>query len=146
MTLLNDPNVRSDELISVLKEQGYRMTPQRLELIRVIAASEGHPSALQIFETIKDKFPTMSQATVYNTLSLLKELNQVLEVDLHGDSHYDGNRPEDHPHVVCLQCKKIVDGSLDIDGKAIEQIENSSGFKIIRSQIAFYGLCPDCRS
>ena len=88
----------------------------------------------------------MSQATVYNTLSLLKELNQVLEVDLHGDSHYDGNRPEDHPHVVCLQCKKIVDGSLDIDGKAIEQIENSSGFKIIRSQIAFYGLCPDCRS
>lgn len=146
MTPMNDPAIRSEELISVLKEQGYRMTPQRLELIRIIAASEGHPSALQIFETIKDKFPTMSQATVYNTLSLLKELNQVLEVDLHGDSHYDGNRPEDHPHVVCLQCKKIVDGSLDIDDKAIKQIENLSGFKIIRSQIAFYGLCPDCRS
>lgn len=142
----NDPDVRFDELIAVLKDQGYRMTPQRLELVRIIATSKGHLSASQIFETIKKQFPTMSQATVYNTLALLKEMNQILEIDLHGDSHYDGNRPEAHPHLICINCQRIADGDLDIDNGTIARIEQDSGFKILRSQIAFYGLCPDCRS
>ncbi|HSM24659.1 MAG TPA: Fur family transcriptional regulator [Anaerolineaceae bacterium] len=143
---MNDPHVRFNELISVLKQQGFRMTPQRLELIRIIAASEGHPSALQIYETIKNQFPTMSQATVYNTLTLLKEMNQVLEIDFHGDSHYDGNRPEEHPHLVCLECKKILDADLDIGNGNIALLESTTGFKIVRSQISFFGFCPDCKS
>ncbi len=143
---MNNPEIRIEELITVLKEKGFRMTPQRLELIRIIAASDGHPNALQIYNSIKKQFPTMSQATVYNTLSLLKEMNQVLEIDLHGDSHYDGNRPEEHSHVVCLRCDKIVDGDYFVDDDAIPNLEKSTGFEIVRSQIAFYGLCPDCKS
>jgi len=143
---MNNPEIRIEELITVLKEKGFRMTPQRLELIRIIAASDGHPNALQIYNSIKKQFPTMSQATVYNTLSLLKEMNQVLEIDLHGDSHYDGNRPEEHSHVVCLKCDKIVDGDYFVDDDAIPNLEKSTGFEIVRSQIAFYGLCPDCKS
>jgi Fur family peroxide stress response transcriptional regulator len=143
---MNNPEIRIEELITVLKEKGFRMTPQRLELIRIIAASDGHPNALQIYNSIKKQFPTMSQATVYNTLSLLKEMNQVLEIDLHGDSHYDGNRPEEHSHVVCLRCDKIVDGDYFVDDDAIPNLEKSTGFEIFRSQIAFYGLCPDCKS
>lgn len=143
---MNNPEIRIEELITVLKEKGFRMTPQRLELIRIIAASDGHPNALQIYNSIKKQFPTMSQATVYNTLSLLKEMNQVLEIDLHGDSHYDGNRPEEHSHVVCLRCDKIVDGDYFVDDDAISNLEKSTGFEIVRSQIAFYGLCPDCKS
>ncbi len=143
---MNDPDVRFDELINALKEKGYRMTPQRFELVRIIAASDGHPSASQIYEAIKNQFPTISQATVYNTLALLKEMNQVLEFDLHGDSHYDGNRPEAHPHIICVNCNKIVDGNLDIDKETILGIEQDSGFQILRSKIALYGLCPDCRS
>lgn len=142
---MNNPEVRIEELITVLKEKGFRMTPQRLELIRIIAASDGHPNALQIYNSIKKQFPTMSQATVYNTLSLLKEMNQVLEIDLHGDSHYDGNRPEEHSHVVCLKCNKIVDGDYFVDNSTISNLEKSTGFEIVRSQIAFYGLCPDCK-
>jgi len=143
---MNDPEVRIEELITVLKGKGFRMTPQRLELIRIIAASDGHPSALQIYTSIKKQFPTMSQATVYNTLSLLKEMNQVLEIDLHGDSHYDGNRPEEHSHLVCLKCNKIVDGDYFVDDDTISNLEKSTGFEIVRTQIAFYGLCPDCKS
>jgi Fur family peroxide stress response transcriptional regulator len=143
---MNDPEVRIEELITVLKGKGFRMTPQRLELIRIIAASDGHPSALQIYTSIKKQFPTMSQATVYNTLSLLKEMNQVLKIDLHGDSHYDGNRPEEHSHLVCLKCNKIVDGDYFVDDDTISNLEKSTGFEIVRTQIAFYGLCPDCKS
>ena len=145
-TFVNNPEARFEELISALKQKGCRITPQRLELVRIIAASKKHPNASELFEIIKKQFPTMSQATVYNTLSLLKDLGQVLEIDLHGDSHYDGNHPEPHPHIICMQCNKIVDGDLTIDNKSIQRLEENSGFQIIRSQLAFFGICPDCRS
>jgi Fur family peroxide stress response transcriptional regulator len=91
---MNDPAARFEEMIAALKERGFRLTPQRVELVRLIAASEGHPSASQFYARIKSRFPTMSQATVYKTLALLKEIGQVLEVDRRDDSRYDGNRPQ----------------------------------------------------
>jgi Fur family peroxide stress response transcriptional regulator len=145
MNKLPDSITRFDAMISGLKERNYRLTPQRVELVRLIAASEGHPSAAQLYARIKSQFPTMSQATVYKTLALLKEMDQVLEIELHDDRHYDGNRPEPHPHLICLQCNKITDGEIEIDLSSIKKMEQSSGFQIIRPQISFYGLCPECR-
>lgn len=142
---MNQSKNRFDELIAALKERDFRLTPQRVELVRLIAASEGHPSAAQLYARIKRKFPTTSQATVYKTLALLKDLGQVLEIDLHGDSHYDGNSPQPHPHLVCIQCSRIIDGDADFDLAAIRKLEQTSGYKILRSQILFYGLCPDCQ-
>jgi Fur family peroxide stress response transcriptional regulator len=140
-----DPRVRFGEMIAALKERDFRLTPQRVALVRLIASSERHPSAAQLFTTIKRRFPTMSQATVYKTLALLKEMNQVLEIDLRDDSHYDGNRPQPHPHLICMRCNKIVDGEVSLDQESIKKMERVSGYTILRPQIAFYGLCPDCR-
>jgi Fur family peroxide stress response transcriptional regulator len=140
-----DPQARFDELIALLKERDYRLTPQRVELVRLIVASAGHPSAAQLYARIKCQFPTMSQATVYKTLALLKDMGQVLEIDLRDDSHYDGNRPQPHSHLICIKCNKIIDGESDFDPSAILKLEQASGYKILRSQISFYGLCPDCK-
>jgi Fur family peroxide stress response transcriptional regulator len=142
---MTDPDVRFDQLIAALKEHNFRLTPQRIELVRMIAASEGHPSANQFYEKIKLKFPTMSQATVYKTLALLKKMNQVLEIDLREDSHYDGNRPQPHPHLICMKCNKIIDGEVSLDPESIRKLEEVSGYTILRPQIALYGLCPDCK-
>lgn len=136
---------RYHELIAVLKERAYRLTPQRVELVRLIASSDGHPSASQLHARIKTRFPTMSHATVYKTLTLLKEMNQVYEIDLRDDSHYDGNRPQPHPHLICTQCNRIVDGDLEIDPASIRKLEEVSGYQIVRPQLAFYGLCPSCK-
>jgi len=140
-----NPEARFAELIAKLREHDFRLTPQRVELVRLIAASEAHPSAAQLYEKIKAQFPTMSQATVYKTLALLKEMNQVLEINLRDDSHYDGNRPQPHPHLICVKCNKIIDGEADFDPSMILKLEQASGYKILRSQISFYGLCPDCK-
>ena len=142
---MTNSDVRFYQLIAALKEHDFRLTPQRVELVRLIAASEGHPSAAQLYERIKVQFPTMSQATVYKTLALLKEMNQVLEIDLRDDSHYDGNRPQPHPHLICMKCNKIVDGEVSLDQEAIRKVEEVSGYTILRPQISFYGLCPDCK-
>ena len=143
---MTDPDVRFNQLIAALKERDFRLTPQRVELVRLIAASEGHPSAAQLYERIKVLFPTMSQATVYKTLALLKEMNQVLEIDLRDDSHYDGNRPQPHPHLICIKCNKIVDGEVSLDQEALRKLEQVTGYTILRHQITLYGLCPDCKA
>ena len=140
-----DPQVRFQELIALLKERDFRLTPQRIELLRLVAASEGHPSAAQLYAQIQSRFPTMSQATVYKTLALLKEMGQVFEIELHDDRHYDGNRPQPHPHLICTRCNKIIDGIFALEHATIQKLEEESGFQITRSHFTFYGLCPDCK-
>lgn len=142
-----DSEVRFRELILALKERDFRLTPQRVELVRLISASEGHPSASQLYARMKDSFPTMSPATVYKTLALLKDMDQVLEIDLWDDRHYDGIRPGPHPHLICMECGTIVDGDLELelDPSKIRKLEKASGYQIVRSQLTFYGLCPKCK-
>ena len=141
-----EPRARFDELMAALKERGSRLTPQRVELVRLIAASDGHPSAAQLYARIKRRFPTLSQATVYKTLSLLKDMDQVLEIGLRGDSRYDGHRPDPHSHLICIRCDRILDGEAGLEPAAIRKQEQVSGYKILRSQVSFYGLCPGCRT
>jgi Fur family peroxide stress response transcriptional regulator len=143
---MTEPEVRFQQLIAALKENDFRLTPQRVELVRLIAASEGHPSAGQLYSQIHPQFPTMSQATVYKTLALLKEIDQVYEIDLHGDSHYDGNRPQPHPHLICTGCNQIIDGEVSLDPESLRRLEQETGYKILRPQITLYGLCPDCQA
>jgi Fur family peroxide stress response transcriptional regulator len=142
-----DPEARFKELIVALKERDFRLTPQRVELVRLIAASDGHPSAAQLYARVKDRFPTMSPATVYKTLALLKDMDQVLEIDLPDDRHYDGNRPGPHAHLICTQCGRIVDGALEIElhPAKIRKLEKASGYRVVRPQFTFYGLCPKCK-
>lgn len=141
---MNDPETRFNELISALKAHEFRLTPQRIELVRLIASSEGHPSASQLFTRVRGKFPTMSHATVYKTLGMLKEMNQVLEIDLRDDSHYDGNRPEPHPHLICTHCNRIIDADVGLDQVSLNRLEQDSGYRNLRPQISLYGVCPDC--
>jgi Fur family peroxide stress response transcriptional regulator len=140
-----DPEIRYEELITALRERQFRLTPQRMELVRLIAASEGHPSAARLYEKVTRKFPTMSLATVYKTLLMLKEIGQVLEVRLQDDSHYDGNRIRSHPHLVCTRCGRITDGKLQLDRAVLRKAAGSSGFRISSTQIILYGLCSSCR-
>ncbi len=142
---MTDSDLRFNQLIAALKERDYRLTPQRIELVRLIAVSEGHPSVSELYTKIKGQFPTMSRATVYKTLALLKEIGQVLEIDLRDDSHYDGNRPEPHSHLICLKCNKIIDAEVSLDQESLHKLKQASGFKIPRPQIFLYGLCADCK-
>ena len=142
---MNDPQLRFEELVTALKSEDFRLTPQRLELLRLIVSDHGHPNAAELYAKINSKFPTMSQATVYKTLALLKEMGQILEIDLHGDSHYDGNHPQPHAHLICTNCHKIVDAELALDQDTIKKMEKTSGFSGLRPQITIYGFCPDCK-
>jgi Fur family peroxide stress response transcriptional regulator len=140
-----DTEQRYQSMLQKIKQRGGRMTSHRLALLRMVAASEGHPTPAKLFEQLRKQFPTLSLATIYKTLNFLKEEGEVLEIDLHGDSRYDGFKPYPHPHLICTRCDRIMDGDdlaalQDID----QQIREKYGFQVTRKQQVFYGICPDC--
>ncbi len=138
---------RFDELVTKLQEHKYRLTPQRIALLRVLAASGGHPSASHLYDQIKDQFPTTSLATVYKTLNVLKEIDEVLELGFSdGDNRYDGNKPYPHPHLVCINCQKIMDPEIGLAQNLVQEVAQSSGYQIVSHRLDFYGLCPDCQN
>ena len=140
-----DSQSRFEELVAKLREREYRLTPQRIALLRLLAASDGHPSASQLYDQIRDQFPTTSLATVYKTLNVLKEIDEVLELEFSGaDNRYDGSKPYPHPHLVCIRCQKILDSEVRLAQSLIQEVAQSSGYQIVGHRLDFYGLCPDC--
>ena len=137
---------RLQQMLEKIQGLDFRITHQRLAVIRVLAASDGHPSAEQIFEKVRAGFPTTSLATVYKTIALLKELGEVLELGFpDGSNRYDGNMPYPHPHIVCSGCGKIVDPEVVGLDELENQIVRKTGFKILHHRLDFFGLCEECQ-
>ena len=141
-----DSQARYEELVNKIREREYRLTPQRLALLRLLAVGNGHPSASHLYDQIKDQFPTTSLATVYKTLNLLKEMDEVLELGFSdGDNRYDGNSPHPHPHLICINCRNILDADVTLAQSLVHEVAQSSGYQIISHRLDFCGVCPDCQ-
>jgi len=133
-------------MISTLREHEFRITPQRIAILKVLAESKTHPSVESIYERVKPDFPTTSLATVYKTITLAKELGEVMELGFsEGGNRYDGSNPSPHPHLICLRCKKIVDPEIDLLSDMTLEVARESGFKIVNHRLDFFGVCPECQ-
>jgi Fur family peroxide stress response transcriptional regulator len=142
-----DPEARFQHLVDKVRQRGGRLTPQRVAVLRILAASEGHPSVEQIYDQIKGHFSTTSMATVYKTVTLLKEMDEVLELGFADrGSRYDGNRPIPHPHLVCTQCGAIQD--LDVPGldEIVAQAAQQTDYDIQSHRLDLYGICQACQA
>ena len=138
---------RLNQMLSKLKEHDFRLTPQRLAVLKVLAVSKGHPTVERIYETVRAEFPTTSIATIYKTVNLLKQLNEVLELGFpDGSNRYDGNKPYPHPHVICTNCKKIIDPNLGSLKDLTKEVIKETGFQILNHRVDFFGKCHDCQS
>jgi Fur family peroxide stress response transcriptional regulator len=138
---------RLNQMLSKLKEHDFRLTPQRLAVLKVLAVSEGHPTVERIYETVRAEFPTTSIATIYKTVNLLKELNEVLELGFpDGSNRYDGNKPYPHPHLICTKCKRIIDPNLGSLKDLTKEVIKETGFQILNHRVDFFGTCRDCQS
>jgi Fur family peroxide stress response transcriptional regulator len=130
-----------------LQEGGYRLTPQRLAVLGILARSRQHPSVEDVYQQVRQTFPTTSLATIYKTVTLLKELGQVLELGFADwGSRYDGNRPYPHPHVVCVSCGEIADPEFSAMPEMAQEMAAKSGFRITSHRLDFFGLCPACQA
>ena len=119
-----------------------KMTPQRMAILEYLEGNRAHPSADEIYSSVKERFPSMSFATVYNTLERLSGDGLLLEVSIDpARKRYDPDtRP--HHHVICSGCGQVADIHREFDLHVPK--EESEGFSIDSNHVEFYGLCPKC--
>lgn len=128
-----------------LREQGYRLTPQRLLILSTIHTSDHHISAEDIYDQVCARYPNVNISTVYRTLELLKDLGLVTETDLGGGSfRYHSVEKGHHHHLVCRKCGRI----LELDEAVLKPVEGSIlrryGFRADLSHLAVFGKCARC--
>jgi Fur family peroxide stress response transcriptional regulator len=141
-----DANHRLAELNTKLKKRGYRMTPQRMAILKLLALSDGHPSVEQVYEQVRQDFPMTSLATIYKTVNLLKDEGEILELGFaNGSSRYDGNKPYPHPHLICVKCQKIIDPDISILNELPQELAQKYGYHLVNHRLDFYGICPECQ-
>jgi len=126
------------------RDIGFKLTPQRIAILDYLIGNKGHPSADDIYREVSKKFTTMSLATVYTTLAALKERGVVLELTMDPDKKRYDPATEDHNHLICINCKRIV----DIPGEHRIDLPESAkqDFTVIKSHLEVHGLCPECKN
>lgn len=132
-------------VISSLRDKGYKLTPQRREIIRVLSRDMSHPGAMEILRKVRKIVPRISMSTVYYTLDMLKKEGLIRELEYYDtDNRYDIN-VSDHINLFCTRCRKITDftGVLPSFSKVVEK---ETGFKPARMRFEYYGICRKCGS
>ena len=134
-----------EEIGRRLNIKGYRLTKQRLAVLRALQSTKSHPDANWIYEKVRKEIPHVSLGTIYRPLGILKEAGLLREIAYGSSlSHYAANT-ENHPHIVCTNCGRIDDLPLSLPYKLEEQASKATDFLITDRRLEFYGLCPDCR-
>ena len=122
---------------------GMKLTPQRLAVLEYLENNIEHPSAEDVYRAVSERFPTMSLATVYNTLEALRLRGELVELSIDQNRKRFDPNPEPHNHLICTKCRKILD--IHVDYKIELPEDTVRDFEITGSHIEFYGICPDCR-
>jgi Fur family transcriptional regulator, peroxide stress response regulator len=139
--------MEKDELyIKTLKEAGLRLTPQRVAVCRYLARTDEHPTAQQIYEKVQQQNPSLSLATVYNTLETLVNLGVVNDLGTAGDGkvHYDGDTGP-HVNLACTICHQVIDLPSDHIPALHQEVAENSGYIIKGARVLYYGWCPECQ-
>lgn len=139
-----------DQLKTLLKEKGYKLTPQRRAVLNIIMENQGqHLNTEEIYDLVKTQCPDIGLATVYRTLQILDEMGLILKINLDdGCSRYEfNNHKEDHQHhhLICQNCGAIIEVGEDLLDPLEEEITNKYHFTITDHKVKFFGLCSKCR-
>jgi Fur family peroxide stress response transcriptional regulator len=130
--------------IEALRNKGYKATPQRIAICRIALHSREHPTAQSIYDKVKKVHPTVSLATVYKTLQVLRDLDLIQELNFpKGQARFD---PYIKPHVnlICQQCGSIEDLDDPTAREITEKVSTAAKFKPNGQRIDVYGICQKC--
>jgi Fe2+ or Zn2+ uptake regulation protein len=124
--------------------QELGLTKQREVVLQVIREADEHLTASEVFAAAKDLLPSISFATVYNSLRFLKEAGHIAEIQFgNGASRFD-RMTSRHDHAICTRCGKLVDIEMDLPADLLKNAAKFSKFKPESIEFTLRGLCPDC--
>ncbi len=121
------------------------LTKQREVVLQVIRDAERHLTANEVFDESKRLLPTISFATVYNSLRYLKNCGHIAEVSFgNGASRFDA-KTHRHDHAICNRCGKLIDIDLKMPDELVKRAVRLSKFKPESLELTLRGLCPECK-
>ena len=124
--------------------QDLGLTKQREVVLQVIRGADSHLTANEVFGRAKDLLPSISFATVYNSLRYLKEAGHIAEIQFgNGASRFD-RMTHRHDHAICTTCGKLVDIEMEHPAELVKMAAKRSKFKPESLEFTLRGLCPDC--
>jgi Fur family peroxide stress response transcriptional regulator len=133
-------------LLDALHHAGHRITPQRRAICRYLATVASHPTPSEIYVGVRVLEPTISRATVYNTLNALATAGALVQIEL-GDehTHYETNLTP-HVNLVCRQCRQVTDYEAKaFTGKMMAVLEQATNFAPSTVHVQVFGLCAACQ-
>jgi len=127
-----------------LKENGFRLTPQRRMILDVIHEANGHLTAEEIIDYVQTRVAGVNRSTIYRTLELLEDLGCVYRTRLGDHFIYHHAEGGHHHHVVCRVCGRSVDLDDELFAPVERAVAESCGFKVGFTHVVMRGLCADC--
>lgn len=133
-----------ERIVRKYRGKGFKLTPQRIAILKFLEGNTSHPTAEDIYTEIKKKYPTVSFATVYNTVQALRDRGELLEITIDPErKHFDPN-PSAHHHIMCTGCGKIGDVFSDYSTALALPEEVTREFTVTGNHVDFYGVCAAC--
>jgi len=135
----------TSDYLTLLRDRGFRVTPQRQMILDAICESGGHTTPEEIYERIHAKAPAINLATVYRTVAFLSELRLITEMHVGGKTYYEIAGEAPHHHLVCRKCghAEQIDHATIAD--LFERIAADQQFKVETDHLALVGLCKYCQ-
>ncbi len=122
-----------------------RETKQRNAILCLLRDTRSHPTADQIYETVRKSIPSISKGTVYRNLQVLSDCGLVSVLDIRGASSRYEIKQETHYHFRCEACGRVYDLDEPVDPGLDDRISKRTGFLVSGHQTEFRGRCADCR-
>lgn len=136
----------ADELTTLFRDQGLRVTPQREAIFRLLHGNDGHPTVESLYDAARSQMPTISLKTVYQTAHDLEAMGQVTLLDLGtGSVRVDPNVEHAHHHLICDECGKVRDLPLDFPALRVPP-KLRDGFSVSAVEVNFRGRCDECET
>jgi Fur family peroxide stress response transcriptional regulator len=137
-------HLSDSSIITALRRGNYRATSQRIAICRFVLSSREHPTAERTYREVKKLHPTVSLATVYKTLRVLRELRLVQELTFSlNDTRFDSN-VSPHINVVCLQCGSVSDVKEQTISAIVRRAASKIKFRVTGQRFDLYGVCDKC--
>ncbi len=134
------------KVVATLRQHGYKLTPQRREVIRTITSRRDHLTPAAIYQKVHRDHHNIGLVTIYRTLEILAELELICELHAGGTCHsYTISAPQQHHHLICSNCGKVVDFTGHNLGDLAQRLSKESGFRIDGHLLEFTGLCQTCQ-
>lgn len=131
---------------SKLEKEGYRLTAARLAILAGLIDSEGHVSADELVDIVRQHHPGVGRMTVYRTLDLLTELGLIRPVyQGSAAAHYVLMDNGHHHHLVCSQCNQVIEFDQCVLQEIEHAVSNHYHFQIQGHLLEIYGRCQACQ-